>query len=990
MDLTIHAYGYAETIFNTLNALAMIRNSNLWPAMITTISLMVGTYYAWKIAGSGMSGEWRGYLMRVFGMVFLVNALLMPRTTMYVRDHVEKHFWKVDNIPLAFALPVGMVEQLGHLITMSFEQAFNVVGGKSSFNYYHYGSAFGARLGKEVMEAKVRDPEFISNMHNFMKRCVILPAMIGHQFTKEELVATNNIWGLVSQKAGTFARTDMTINGVRQRPAPTCKQAIPYFEKMMEESVGWNVTSLSAKFQAAGSSKEYNQGYRQLNTNLKQQIAALYGDNTNVHAVLKHNMMINALNDYRAGKFPAARAKMQHEAGGLISGDLAEHILTGLLAVMKNLVYGSFVFVVPLMLMSGGMAKYRMWITFCLSLQLWPAMLAMLNMLIDYAYEPAKIVSYSSWSTELNKFDSMASIAANLTLVIPFLAIWVTRMGENGFTHLAGNIMASAGGGVAAAASEKSTGLRSWDNESIGNVSRNNENSNKVNTSMEYVSGGNGFMHADGSMERVTSGGNVVRTGGAGSTASSGETSYGENVGLSSVANTSVRNEQSAVTSETVALSKAQEVVETFEEGATYTIAENTRTDNGYNIDTSTETGKELVKGFNEIDRINKTNDYGWQQNAKAYARANTSFGKSLKEFFGFGASIEVGGDVEAINNSTQSDGQSQEIGKETNAHDRSSTSERRSKTDAYLESLGIDKTQLQSARAAHNESQRLEQSIAAHKEEIKAWNEVKELNETSGAESRKELFPEVVQELQNRHGYDRSQAWQAASQRTPEAQEAFMRISTPKAIAMKEQIGRSKQDIESSTAMNDINAGANINKDPTNSSVVKQFKDDHHMASSRDVENTINNVGNNLKSGFEQNYDENADKYSQKSILLNSQYTAAENYLEVLEQNRMGNGKFARGIGNVVDFVSAGNAGSNIGRPPEDKPMPEFEPIMKYYGEDKMISSLDESRISTPPRESEFDASAAQNMMNDFAGSDDDAKTNRQYVVSNNNKKED
>lgn len=990
MDMIIHAYGYAETIHNTLNALAAVRNSNLWPAMITTVSLMVGTYYSWRMAGSQNEGQWRVYLKQVLGMLLLINVLLIPTQTMYIKDHVEKHFWKVDNIPLAFALPVGVVEELGHLITMTFEQAFSKVGSKSSFNYYHYGTAFGARLSKEVMEAKIRDPEVVSNMHNFMKRCVILPAMIGHQFTKEELVDTNDIWSLVSANAGTFTRTDMTINGTRQSPAPTCREAIPYFEKKMQSISDIGIKSLSSKFKAVGSNKEMseNAGAKQLNDNLRLQIAAVYnvgGDK--VDNILKHNMMINALNDYRGGKFPAVRAKLQHEAGGLISGDLADHILTGLLAVMKNLLYGSFIFVVPLMLMSSGISKYRMWITFCLSLQLWPALSAMLNMLIDYAYDPAKIVSYSSWSTEYERFDSMASIAANLTLVIPFLAVWLTRMGEGGFMHLAGSIMSSASGAVSAAAGEKSTGTRSWDNENIDNTSRNNENSNKINTSMEYVKGGNGFMQADGSMERITPGGNVVRVGGAGSTASTGETSYAEHVGVGSAINTSIRDEQSAVVSESVAQARAKEEVESFEAQGTYTIAENTRTDNGYNIDISTETGRELVKGFNEIDRITKSNDYSWQQNAKAYARANVSFGKSVGELFGFGGAAELGGEVEALNGSTQSDSVSNESGNEASTHDRSGISERMNRNDAYLESLGIDMTQLESARAAYNESNRLEESIAAHKDEIKSWNQVKEQSETSGAESRKELFPEVVKELQNKYGYDRSQAWQAASQRTPEAQDVFMNISGQKAIAMKEQTQVGKQSIESSTAMNDIKNNVQIDKDSINSAMVKKFKDDHDMEDKLVAETKVSKSRAKLHGQFVTTQENNSGNIEAVNTKLNAKHNNREEDINKLEEDRIGKGLMSKGIGGAVNVVSLGNAGSNIGRPSEEEPMPEFEPIMKYYGSDTMISSLDEElKVVRPPVDNDIDFIATQKEIDGFYETNKTTNTDMQYAEAKKN----
>lgn len=405
MELTIHLYGYAYHMFNTLNAIAMLRNSTLYPAMVNTAALMVGVFYAWKMAASRAEGEWRQYLLKVGAMIVVINALLLPKTSMNIKDHVEKHFWRVDNIPLAFALPIGTVEEIGHLLTIGFEQAFSAVDGRSAFNYYHHGTVFGARLSKEVLQAHVRHPEFVANMNSFIKRCVVLPAMIGHQFTKEELVATKDMWGLVSSRAGTFTRVPMIIGGTKQELSPTCKQSVPYFDKAMKESALTDITAISIKLRAPGAGVEYNPSHLGMNEALKGQIEALYNDETSVENILKHNMMINSLNQYRSGKYLTAKAQLQHEAGGLISGDLAERILTGLLTVIKNLIYGSFVFVVPLMLFAGGMQSYRGWITVCLSLQLWPPLLSMLNMMIDTAYELAHIVSYSSWSTAVKQMD---------------------------------------------------------------------------------------------------------------------------------------------------------------------------------------------------------------------------------------------------------------------------------------------------------------------------------------------------------------------------------------------------------------------------------------------------------------------------------------------------------------------------------------------------------------------------------------------------------
>lgn len=240
----------------------------------------------------------------------------------------------------------------------------------------------------------------------------------------------------------------------------------------------------------------------------------------------------------------------------------------------------------------------------------------MLNMIIDFAYEPAKIVSYSTWATEMKKFDSIASTAANLTLMIPFLSFWITRMGEGGFMHLAGSIMATANSASAALAGEKASGSRSWDNESMRNKNNDNVSSYKHDSSMQYVSGAARSSMADGSMETITAGGKPLYFGGAGQSSSSGESSYREMAGISANHEDGVRNEVQAISSETATRSQSFDKLVASEASALHSIMQSTKADDGYNIDTSTEESREVTKAINEITRLNDTNNYGWRQNA--------------------------------------------------------------------------------------------------------------------------------------------------------------------------------------------------------------------------------------------------------------------------------------------------------------------------------------------------------------------------------------
>lgn len=888
MDLTIHAYGYSELIFHTLQGLAMFRESNFYPTVINTMVLLVGTYLAMQMAASKAEGQWRQYLLKCLGMVVFVNSLLLPKASMFIRDHVEKSYWKVDNIPLAFALPIGAIESFGHIITMGFEQTFSLVGSRSSLLYYHYGTVFGARLAKEVLEAKIRDPEVVGNMRNFIGRCVILPAMIGHKFTKEELVATNDIWGLVSKNAGTLARVDMTAHGVRVHPSPTCKEAIGYFETKFASLEGRIITTLSQKFRGAGKGVEYNSGLRQLNKNISTAIAALYDGGHKVDAILKNNMMINAINSYRSGKYATARAQMHQEAGGLLSGDLAEKTLTGSLAVMKVIVYSSFIFLLPMLILTGGFTRYKSWITMAFSLSLWPPLYSILNMVIDFAYEPAKVVSYSSWSTEVKKFDSIAGLAAGLSISIPFLAYYMTRLGEGGLTQLAGTIMASSNAAVSAIAGERSSGMRNWDNDNIDNVSRHNSNGFKTNHNLEYVSGENGWNLADGSHFKLTAGGKQIITGGHGLTSSGGDVSMRSEESNHVMLNEGVNKQKSLASSEQVMFTESQAKTISRQANMLESIAEYTRSGSGYNIDTSTEEGKAVDKVLHEIDSLNKSNNYGWRQNAEAVLEAHSGFDLP----FGLGG-VTAKGSVSAGNFSDQQNSGSLTINKEDNSKETYSNITRALNNDSWTKEHGVSQDQSKGLHESYEETQRAEKQLADRYDKIDTYQRAIELNRSRGGVINKELYQDVTEAHAKRSGKSVMDARKDVENMTPEVRKIFRELSEPGVNQLLAEVEAGKRALSPDNVQQKLddkhkqyksNVDSNVGDEVEKEAMSKGFNADYIR---KDVEAT----GEINKNRFDHLNNKVNDKYDSTRDATQTHYDQMQKVIEQNEKNRLGQG---------------------------------------------------------------------------------------------------
>jgi hypothetical protein len=919
MDLIIHAYGYSELIFHVLQGIAMFRESSFYTTIINTMVLLVGIFYALQMTTVKADGQWRAYLLKCLGMVVFVNSLLLPKASMLIKDHVEKSIYKVDNIPLAFALPVGAVENFGHLLTMGFEQVFSLVGSRSSQMYYHYGTVFGARLTKEVMEARIRDPEVVSNMRNFIDRCVVLPAMIGRKFSKEELFASSDIWGLVSKNAGVLTRTDMVINRARVTPSPTCKEATGYFEAKFKEQEQRIITEFSKKFRGAGNSLEYNSGARQLNSNMAGAITALYGGEHRVDTILKNNMMINAINDYRSGKYAGARAQMQQEAGGLLSGDLAEKTLTGSLAVMKVVVYGSFIFLFPLLIVSGGIAKYKGWIIMAFSLSLWPPLFSILNMIIDFAYEPSKIVSYSSWSTEYKKFDSIASTAASLAISIPFLSYWIIRMGEGGFTHLAGTIMATANAATGGVAAEKAVGSRNWDNESIGNYSRDNSNIGKTNHNLEYVSGENSYNTADGSHVKLTAGGKEVIGGGAGITSDVGESHFSLESAQRGEVNLGAEKSMQKLESDTRSLSEAKSNTYAQSKDFLKSVVERETAGKNVNYEAMGEQGESVRQMASTAKTLAKDYGYNWDQATEGAVEGRIDATPPLLKKF-TGVSIDGSGRIVARNSSRQDfsekEAQEQQRASEANYNNLVKAAVSHS----HSADQSVDRNASESVKSAYEEQQRLETTVAKSRQEAESWHEAQNIVNSSGSSESRDMTGELIDKYMQASGInDRQRAYKDVMEHKPAAMRVWNKIKSEDGYVrnLVSDISDSKQSLSKENTTSELNSFSDSNelvKGRYDSSVARAGLDSGF--SEQKIEQNIGNQKQSLDNKYAHLRGENTQVKADNDYDLSLRNDATQNQINQYEQDRIGQGMVASGAGAVLDYIGAGK----IGGPTKDE----------------------------------------------------------------------
>ena len=760
MELTVHTYGHIDAMYYVLNGIAMLMNHNFADKLIKTITIVMTAYYGLKMAYAGSSGNYKQYITKIGAMVLLINGALITRADMFIVDHVSKKKEVVSNLPVGFALPIGMLEAFGCMLTGGFEQAFTAVG---TTRYSDYGMVFGARLVQDARNWRIKTPEFAENMDVFLRRCVIRDAMIGYNYTANDLLTTDDIWKLASEKAGTLRRVSMRKG--KDWDLVTCKEAANYYiaPAFMSEFEALKRRKSATEFASANNGDRYQPRNNQLINNfLGKNIQLVFGSylgvNKSAEELIRQQLIINSLSDI-GDEYGQTRASMQQESSWKIAGDLADTYLPILLSVIKGMIYASFMFMVPLMLMSGGGAKYVSYLTVVASLQLWPALNAILNMFIDVYSSHSlagiadHIVSFATFSEIGNYADKIVAVASGLQVSIPFLAFAIVQGGVGGFVHLAGNIIGATQAAAGNVASEIVTGNRSLDNMSLGNMQVAMQQGFKTDWNQAYASGASSYQHMDGTMEKVVGSGETIFQSGAGITMSGGGTKFNVREYASAQIAENLTNAQSLMSSDQRAYNEAEQA--TFDRTAGLVSSLAQRESRGETIDYSQagENGQSLQQAVNQTRMLHEKYGYGWRQAAEGSLKTSASASTPLKGLTGIGVSGSAEASVGASNSSDQAFGDDKLLNRENQTKVDYNSVVKAAMNDQFAKSNNIDTTYSSDIRRTYHEQQALEKQLAVRAEQVENYNTALAQIQSKDATYEQDMYHQLEQGVAKAYG---------------------------------------------------------------------------------------------------------------------------------------------------------------------------------------------------------------------------------------------
>ena len=906
MDLTIHTYGHIDSMFYVLNAIAMLMNHNFGQAVMLVMTMSCVGYYALRMSYAGSTG-YKVHLGKVIGMVAMIYFMLLPRADMMIYDHVSKKREKVDNLPLGFALPVGMLEGFGDLLTGGFEQAFNM----NNTNYRDYGMVFGARLVQESRNWRIRSPEFLENMSNFIDRCVMLDAMIGYHYTPEELLTTDDIWGLVKANASTLRQTSVRIG--KTRSLMSCKEAA---DKVIEPAFRLEIESLEKKSRGsdiaeAGHTTYVLRTFERLNSNFKKNIELSFksyvGSNAGAENLIRQQMMMNAIKNY-SDDYGYARASATQESNWRIAGDLAGTYLPILMSVLKGLVYSSFIFMFPMLIMSGGWNRYLRYLTLVASFQLWAPLNAVLNMFIDIYSSTSllgiadQIVSFSTMSQIGNYTDKIVAVASGLQMAIPFLAFNIIQGGVGGFIHLAGTITGASQSAASQAANESVTNNKSFDNYSVGNRQQYNQGGFKTDWNESYASGASSYQHTDGTMEKVTGNGNTLFQSGVGLTMSGGSTKVAARESVSTQLQQAFSENQSMLASDQRAYSENERSSETTSADYIKRIA--AAESEGKKIDYSTlgDQAEEVREAVSLTRHMGQRYEYGHGQ--ELAGSGDISLGGSLGigggGGGGAGASASISGSLSGSarlsNSSTQSVTDDNQIGRDKNASINYTNVAKALSSEEFAKTNNLDTSYSEDLRKNFEKQQSLEQSIAMRQEQAVHYSNTLSHGQSKDSSWEKDNFHKLESDVSKAYGVSTKDAHTMIENNDPRVTQIRRSMENSPANNVLSQVNSGKESVSGERAVQSLNNFStkhqkSINTDPTEG--VKE------RAENSGLKTDTKHLDS---SGLEQKVNTMIQGNQEKIAEVRSEHELQENIrqqkINHLEKNRIGQDKTGKFFG--------------------------------------------------------------------------------------------
>ncbi|EKE08839.1 MAG: mating contact stabilization protein TraG [uncultured bacterium] len=493
MNHVITTYGGGELfvlIFNGIAALFKTDQTGFVMPLIR-IGLTVGSVYMLilMLMRSSLEEGLKWFLW----VVIATNLLFLPKTTVWIHDPLMKTKEKVDNVPFALGAFASLVSQMGRGITEKMESVFTL---PDYMPYHKTGTVFASSLMSQVGQFRIVNAEFKGNMERFVNQCVVYDAMIGHKYTFDDLQNQKDIWTFVSANASPLLGF-LYKAGNTPGTIVTCKEGAQNLKELWTAEIDRATATYGSRVQNQSLTKSV------FFIHLQNGVQLMTGISENAARILQQEMMINAIEDASNNKlselgspsnYGATKALLQQRSAYAVAGDIAAKTLPLFKNVIEALSYGLFIFIVVLALLPNGYRVLMTYFGILVWTQLWAPLYAILNLIMTLygKAETTSLVGTSGLtlfnsSAIINAHADMVTLAAWLSVSIPFISYGILKQGAAAFVGLAHHLGSAMQTSASGAASEAVSGNISLGNMSMGTQAYQNTSAFQHNTSPSYT-----------------------------------------------------------------------------------------------------------------------------------------------------------------------------------------------------------------------------------------------------------------------------------------------------------------------------------------------------------------------------------------------------------------------------------------------------------------------------------------------------------------------
>lgn len=467
-DLTVVTYGGGEVLHNVFNAIAMLFNGGKGDLIrpLALIAASIGGIHA--LSTVLFSGSIEALISKyLIPLIAIPSLLMVPTSTIHIEDILKHKGYKVDHVPFFLAKFTETISSIGYHITTGIEKVMHV---PNDVSYNKTGMIFGADTALDMSRYRITNANLEQNLRKFAKQCVFYDTGIG-RYSLDDIRKSTDLWKFLKSRTSKV-------------------QMIPYLDPGSASSKNWEYLSCrDALIKMTPYFEKEKKFYAQeeILQNLPYSFQALTGLQREKKELVGQQLMMNLLSDENGGKvFARLRAKEQQKSTYLVLGALASSSLVTMRAVLEVLIYASFVLILPMTLLPGGVRFISTWIWLAVWIQLWPPFYAILNYVMHSVADKRAHAIFAAAGDHMglslftsagvqNLNEDIYALSGYLAASIPFISYALMRGGVQSFIHMAGSMMTPAHSAATTASAEQTAGNYSFANASMGQMSYENE-----------------------------------------------------------------------------------------------------------------------------------------------------------------------------------------------------------------------------------------------------------------------------------------------------------------------------------------------------------------------------------------------------------------------------------------------------------------------------------------------------------------------------------